>query len=100
MPERTVEITNRLGMHARPAMQFAKTAGRFGCDVRVKTDEEGLDAKSVMDMMTLGAGPGTVLTIEADGDDAEACLDALVELVEAEFYEDDQGNPVSPDADA
>jgi phosphocarrier protein len=85
---REVEIVNRLGMHARPAMQFAETANRFGAAVTVVKGDERLNGKSVMEMMMLAAMPGTVLRVEAQGDDAEACLDALQALVAAKFNED------------
>ena len=85
---REVEIVNRLGMHARPAMQFVETAKRFACEVTVHAGDQKVNGKSIMEMMILAAVPGTVLRLEGDGDDADACLDALEALVEAKFHED------------
>ena len=83
-----MEIINRLGMHARPAMQFVETAQRFACTVAVYKNKEKINGKSIMEMMLLAAMPGTVLRMEADGEDAEACLDALEKLVQEKFHEE------------
>ena len=88
MPVREVEIINRLGMHARPAMQFVETANRYRCTVAVHKGPEKVNGKSIMEMMMLAATPGTVLRIESDGEDAEACLDALADLIQAKFHEE------------
>ncbi len=83
-----MEIINRLGMHARPAMQFVETAQRFACKVTVYKNMEKINGKSIMEMMLLAAMPGTVLRVEADGEDAAACLDALEQLVKEKFHEE------------
>lgn len=88
VPTREVEIINRLGMHARPAMQFVETANRYRCSITVHKGEDKVNGKSIMEMMMLAAMPGTRLRLEGEGDDAEACLDALAELVRAKFHED------------
>ena len=88
MPVRDVEIVNRQGIHARPATQFVLTAKKFPCRITVHVDKKAVDGKSIMEMMLLAAMPGTVLRIEAKGDQAEACLDALAELIRAKFHED------------
>ena len=88
MPVREVEIINRLGMHARPAMQFVETAQRYQCSVTVHKGPEKVNGKSIMEMMMLAATPGTVLRLEGKGDDADACLEALADLVGAGFHED------------
>ena len=88
MPVRDVEIVNRQGIHARPATQFVLTAKKFPCRVTVRVDKKAVDGKSIMEMMLLAAMPGTILRIEAEGDQAEACLDALAELIRAKFHED------------
>lgn len=87
MPTREFTVTNKLGIHARPAAQFVKTASRFPCDIQVEKDDEQADGKSIMGLMMLAAGHGSVLTITADGDDAEAALVALGELIERNFEE-------------
>jgi phosphocarrier protein HPr len=84
---RDVTIINRLGMHARPAMQFVETANRFPCQVTVSRGATKVNGKSIMEMMLLEAVQGTVLRLEADGGEAAACLDALEKLVADKFYE-------------
>lgn len=92
VPYRNVEITNRLGMHLRPAMRFAETAQKFRCTVTVRKDQdqERIDGKSVMEMAGIAALPGTVLRLQAEGEDAEACLAALAECVRVEFHKLDE----------
>ena len=85
---REVTIINRLGMHARPAMHFVETASRFHSRVTVRKGAKKVNGKSIMEMMLLEAMPGTVLEVEADGGDAEACLDALDKLVREKFHEE------------
>ena len=70
-------ILNKLGIHARPAAQFVKTASGFDCEIRVEKDGEEVDGKSIMGLMMLAAGHGSVITVTAEGDDAEAALDAI-----------------------
>jgi phosphocarrier protein len=83
-----VEIVNRQGLHARPATQFVETANRFGCHVTVHKADAKVNGKSIMEMMLLEATRGTVLTLEAEGGDAEPCLDALEQLIREKFHED------------
>lgn len=83
-----MEIINRMGMHARPASQFVQTANRFRSHVTVEAGNQKVNGKSVMEMMMLAAMPGTVLRLDASGEDADACLEALVGLVNAKFNED------------
>lgn len=83
-----VEITNRLGLHARPAMSFVETASGFQSDVWVKGNNQRVDGKSIMQMMMLAATRGTKLEIEANGPDAEAAIARLVELVRSGFDEE------------
>ena len=81
-------IVNRLGLHARPAAEFVKTAGRFHASVMVRKDALEVNGKSIMGMMMLAAECGSSLTIRAEGEDAEAALEALQVLVAAGFGED------------
>ena len=85
---RKVTIINRQGMHARPAMQLVETSSRYGSTIRIRKGEQNVNAKSIMEVMTLEAVKGTVLTIEAEGEDAEEALDALDQLVRDKFDED------------
>jgi len=85
---REVKIVNRLGLHARPAMQFVETANRFLCHVTVHKGNQKVSGKSLMEMMMLAATAGTVLRLEAEGEDAVKCLEALARLVNEKFHED------------
>jgi phosphocarrier protein len=85
-----VVIVNKLGMHARPAMAFAETAGKYRSGVKICRGGQAIDGKSVMEIMLLAATAGTELEILAEGDDAEACLAELKELV-ARGFDDDEG---------
>ena len=87
MPTREFTVTNKLGIHARPAAQFVKTASKFSCDIQVEKDDEQADGKSIMGLMMLAAGNGSVLIVTAEGDDAEEALDAIGALVERNFEE-------------
>ena len=84
---RTVAISNKYGLHARPAAEFVKLAGRFRSSVWVKKDDVEVNGKSIMGVMMLAAEHGSDITIRAEGDDAEAAVQALVDLVERGFGE-------------
>ncbi|USN98455.1 MAG: HPr family phosphocarrier protein [Phycisphaeraceae bacterium] len=84
----TVKIVNKLGLHARPAMAFADTAGRFKASVAVHRGDQRVDGKSVMEIMLLAATYGTEIRIEAKGADAPECLAELRSLVERGFDEE------------
>ena len=81
-------VTNRLGIHARPAALFVKTANQFDCDIFVEKDGEKVNGKSIMGLMMLAAGPGSRLTIEANGGDAVQAIIELEALMERKFDED------------
>jgi len=81
-------ITNALGLHARPAALFVRTASGFTCDLFVEREGIRVNGKSIMGIMMLAAEQGAEITIEADGSDAEACVNALSALVESGFSED------------
>src|SRR5438445_469807 len=74
-------VANKLGIHARPAAMFVKTANRFTCDVFVEKDGEKVNGKSIMGLMMLAAGPGSKLTIHTEGDDAAKAVNDLESLV-------------------
>lgn len=86
--ERAVPIVNSLGLHARPAAEFVKVANRFKSSIAVRKGEMEVNGKSIMGMMMLAAECGSHLTIRADGEDADAALAALEELIGAGFGED------------
>jgi phosphocarrier protein len=81
-------VANKLGIHARPAAMFVKVANRFACDVLVEKDGETVNGKSIMGLMMLAAGPGSKLTIHADGHDASAALAELEALMKRKFDEE------------
>jgi phosphocarrier protein len=85
--ERVVPIVNPLGLHARPAAEFVKLAARFRADVQVEKDGMTVNGKSIMGVMTLAAECGSAIRIRTSGDDAEAALAALVDLVARGFDE-------------
>jgi phosphocarrier protein HPr len=84
-----VEIINKRGLHARASAKFVKTATGFDAEVRVSKDGAEVDARSIMGLMMLAAGPGCCIDITAEGHQAEAALAALVALVAARFDEDE-----------
>jgi len=86
--KREVTIVNRQGMHARPAMQIVEMSNRFAGPIRIHKGNTSVDAKSIMEVLTLEATQGPRLVFEADGDDASVALEALARLVEDKFYED------------
>ena len=81
-------VQNKLGIHARPAAQFVKTAAKFDCDIFVEKDEEKVNGKSIMGLMMLAAGPGSRLIIYCEGEDGQAALDDLEALIKRKFDEE------------
>lgn len=81
-------IVNKLGIHARPAALFVKTANRFKCEIFVEKDGEKVNGKSIMGLMMLAAGPGSRLTVHAQGHDASEALDEIEALIARKFDED------------
>lgn len=86
--DRTVTIINKLGLHARPAMQFVDIANQYQCGIKVWKGDQCVDGKSIMQMMMLAATAGTPLKIVAEGADAEQALDSLERLVKEKFGEE------------
>ena len=84
---REVAIVNPQGLHARPAHQIVKTATQFKSSVKIVKGKESSDAKSILDLLILNAASGTKLRLEASGEDAQAAIDALAQLVESGFGE-------------
>lgn len=81
-------VANKLGIHARPAALFVKTANRYACEIHVEKDGETVNGKSIMGLMMLAAGPGSKLTVHAEGTDATKALNDLEELLKRKFDED------------
>lgn len=84
-----VEIINKRGLHARASAKFVKTASTFEAEVQVSKDGAEVDARSIMGLMMLAAGPGCCIDIAAQGAEADAALAALVALVANRFDEDE-----------
>jgi phosphocarrier protein len=91
VPQRSaviVTITNRLGLHARPATTFVELANAYESSVAVRRGDQVVNGKSIMEMMLLAATKGTKLEIIAEGEDAEDVCQALQELVDRHFDEE------------
>lgn len=87
MIKTTVTISNKLGLHARASAKLTKLAGGFACDVWMSRGERRVNAKSIMGVMMLAAGIGSVVEIETDGKDEQPAMDALLALVNDKFGE-------------
>lgn len=83
-----VIVSNKLGIHARPAAMFVRIANRFEADIIVEKDGERINGKSIMGLMMLAAGPGSRIKITASGDDFEKALIELQSLFEKKFNEE------------
>ena len=86
--ERSVEIVNERGLHARASAKFVKLANEFEAEVTVTREGQTVDARSIMGLMMLAAGPGCSIEIRADGRDAQAAVDALAALIASRFDEE------------
>lgn len=80
-------ISNKLGLHARASAKLTKLAGGFPCDVWLTRGERRVNAKSIMGVMMLAAGLGSVIEIEAEGERAQEAVDALLALIDDKFGE-------------
>ncbi|MDX1412752.1 MAG: HPr family phosphocarrier protein [Candidatus Promineifilaceae bacterium] len=87
MPTINVTITHEVGLHARPASLFVKTAGQYNSDIAVSYNGRSANAKSILSVLTLGVHKDAEIEITADGEDADEALAALQELVENNFGE-------------
>ena len=87
MIERETTIVNELGLHARPAAELVKTANQFEAHIEIVMDGRSVNAKSIMGVMMLAAETGSTVMFRAEGSDAEAAVQALVELVHKGFGE-------------
>ncbi|MDB5507476.1 MAG: hypothetical protein JWR75_2114 [Devosia sp.] len=84
-------ICNRKGLHARASARFVRTAECFDAEVKVTKDGTTVNGNSIMGLMMLGAGPGSHVLVQAAGKQAREALEALVELVNNGFDEDNEG---------
>jgi phosphocarrier protein len=87
MPERAAIIVNKLGIHARPAAEIVKVAAKFKSEITIIRDDMEVNGKSIMGVMMLAAECGASILLRAEGEDAEAALDALERLIADGFGE-------------
>jgi len=85
--ESEFRISSELGLHARPAGRFAAAAARFTCEISVGRSGEWVDARSVLSLLSLAAGPGAVVRVRAVGQDAQAAVDKLGSMLEEPTHE-------------
>ena len=84
-----IEIINKLGLHARAAAQFVQLASSFSSHIEIEKDKRRVNGKSIMGVMMLAAGKGSVITLYADGEDEEESINKLEELINNRFNEDE-----------
>ena len=87
MTERQFEIKNKLGLHARAAAKLVHAAARFASDIKIRKGDEEVDGKSILGILLLAAGRGSVITVKADGPDEEEAVAAIQQLIDAKFDE-------------
>jgi phosphocarrier protein len=87
MPSKSVEIVNKLGLHARAAAKLTQIAGGFASEIWLSRSGRRVNAKSIMGVMMLAAGQGTSVLLEAQGDDADEAIAAISKLVAERFGE-------------
>ncbi len=89
MRKETIPITNKLGLHARAAAKVVHTANQFDSEILIGTGDEEVNAKSILGLLTLAATRGTSVTVRTEGHDEDEAMDAIVELFENKFGEDE-----------
>ena len=89
MPTAEAEIVNKLGLHARASAKLTQAASGFACEVWLSRNGRRVNAKSIMGVMMLAAGKGSRITVETDGADAQAALQAILSLIAARFGEEE-----------
>ena len=88
MVQKSIKVKNRAGLHARPAAMIVQTASQFDSVIMIEKGSEKINAKSIMGILTMGAGYDTELVLSADGSDEQGALDAMFSLFENRFEED------------
>jgi len=89
MLKRDIEITNKLGLHARAAAKLVKVAGTFISSIEIEKQDQRVNAKSIMSVMMLAASRGNTVSLYVEGEDQEDAMAAVVELIEDKFGEDE-----------
>ena len=87
MISREFRISNRLGLHARPSAQLTQVAGKFTSEIYIAKNGRRVNAKSIMGVMMLAAGPGSTVTVDAEGQDEEQAIEAIGVLIASRFGE-------------
>jgi phosphocarrier protein len=87
MTEQKITVTNRAGIHARPAALIVQTVKNFNCNIYISRNNDKINAKSIMGVITLAAGYGTELTISAEGEDEVKAVQVLADLFQSKFEE-------------
>jgi phosphocarrier protein HPr len=82
-----IEITNKLGLHARASAKLTQLAGKFRSEVWMSRKQRRVNAKSIMGVMMMAAGKGSTVTLEVEGPDESECLSALKQLINDKFGE-------------
>jgi len=88
MTEQVITISNRAGVHARPAALVVQTTKNFLCNIYLERGRDRINAKSIMGVITLGAAYGTQIKIIAEGEDEQTAVETLVRLFESKFEEE------------
>ena len=83
MVSKEYTIKNKVGLHARPASLFVKKAGEFKSDIVIEANSKSADGKSILSLMTMGAGQGTAIMISADGEDEQQAVSALISTLDS-----------------
>ncbi|MGI9471212.1 MAG: HPr family phosphocarrier protein [Rubripirellula sp.] len=97
---RTVTVRNPQGLHARPADLLVRTASKYESTILIGKDGELVDCKSILSLLTLGAGQGTVLSISADGQDASDAIESIAQLFDAGFDDKNEMQGLEPAVDS
>ena len=87
MIAKDIEIKNKLGLHARAAAKLVHTAARFKSSIKIRKGDEEVDGKSILGILLLAAGRGSVITVRAEGEDETEAVDAIERLIDAKFDE-------------
>jgi phosphocarrier protein len=85
--ERSIEIKNKLGLHARAAAKLVHIAARFKSDIKIRKGDEEVDGKSILGILLLAAGRGSTILVRTDGEDERDALEAVEKLIDAKFDE-------------
>lgn len=89
MIHKDIEIINKLGLHARASAKFTQLAAKFKSEVWLTRNKQRINAKSIMGVMMLAAGQGARLEMEVNGEDEQACVEALIALINNRFDEEE-----------